>query len=257
MLQRIRQLEDCSVFATDGEIGNVRDVYFDDEKWVLRYLVVVTGGWLTGRKVLLSPYGVTILDIDGRKVFVNLTSRQVRDSPDVDTDKPVSRQYERKFHAYYGYPDYRPGPTFWPFGAIPTLLPPDPRFGLTAGGSDVDDAAHRDPDADQHLRSAREVVGYHIQAVDESIGHAEDVLFDTDSWAILFVVVDTRDWWPGKRVLVSPEWIEEVDWPGHSIKVAVTREQIRLSPEYDQDQAITAEHLQAVRRYYARLDWRR
>src|SRR5215470_11511365 len=106
MLHNIGDLKGYSISATDGEIGQVEDFYFDDEKWVIRYLVVDTGKWLPGRKVLISLIALGSADRDGQKITVTLNKRQIENSPSIDVDKPVSRQYETSYYDYYGYPYY-------------------------------------------------------------------------------------------------------------------------------------------------------
>ena len=125
MLQAIKKLDHCRVIATDGQVGTVRDVYFDDERWVVRYLVVETGSWLSARRVLISPYAVRFIDWQTRAVVVNLTRDQVQKSPHIDTDKPVSRQQEDEFNRHYGYPQYWPYSTYWAWGEVPLLVPPN------------------------------------------------------------------------------------------------------------------------------------
>ena len=125
MLQRIANIEGCRLSATDGEIGRIEEVYFDDERWVIRYLVVTTGGWLTRREVLISPYAVKLVDLAARTVAVELTREKVRLSPDINTKSPVSRQNEAEYYRYYGYPAYWPFVTRRPEGASPTIPQPD------------------------------------------------------------------------------------------------------------------------------------
>ncbi len=231
MLQAIKKLDHCRVIATDGQVGTVRDVYFDDERWVVRYLVVETGSWLRARRVLISPYAVRFIDWQTRAVVVNLTRDQVKESPDIDTDKPVSRQQEDEFNRHYGYPQYWPYSTYWAWGEVPLLLPPNQQ--------DLDVAqmaspTHRDgARADAHLRSSQVVRGYHIQATDALFGHVAEFLFDEETWAIRYLVAATRSWFPGKLVLVAQASIREVNWAGQSVDVALTRHELEKSPEYD------------------------
>ncbi len=105
MLRNPRQLENFVVQATDGELGTVDQLYFDDETWAIRYLTVAIG-FLGERRVLISPISVIHVDWIGKRVDVALTKRQVANSPNIDTDKPVSRQYEIELSGYYGYPCY-------------------------------------------------------------------------------------------------------------------------------------------------------
>ncbi|WP_420473724.1 PRC-barrel domain-containing protein [Noviherbaspirillum sp. ST9] len=225
-------LQGFSIIAKDGELGSVKDVYFDDQEWTVRYLVVDTGGWLTGRKVLLSPHAVTGADWRNHSLAVNLTREQVQNSPSIETAKPVVRQHEVEFYDYYGYPYYWSGPYLWGYTVLPGMLEQKP---LEDEGRQEDRVRMEQKRArnDPHLRSADEVIGYDIQATDDTIGHVEDLLFDEESWKIALMVVDTRNWWPGKKVMVPPGRIERVSWEGKSVVVNVTREQIEDSPEYD------------------------
>jgi len=252
VLRSIQKFEGIRIIATllEGEVGTVKDIYFDDERWVVRYLVVDTGGWLGGRSVLISPYAVQSIDWPHRALYVNLTRRQVEGGPGVDTDKPVSRQQEAAYHRYYGYPEYWQSGTFWPQGAIPVIEALDPlrceeeeaRRRAQASGEGVD----------THLRSSGEVIGYRIEASDASIGHVADFLLEEGAWVLRYLIVDTRHWLPGKHVLISPLWIREVSWSGRSLSVALTRRQIEQSPEYDPRHAPSAEYERSLHRHYGR-----
>jgi hypothetical protein len=200
MLRSIRDLKGFAIGATDGDIGRVDACYFDDASFTVRHLVVNTGSWLAGRKVLISPMALRDIDWDCGRINAALTKAQVERSPDIDTDRPVSRQQEIVYHCYYGYPSYWAGPYLW--GAYPypfpapgrsTNLEQEGRWDWTAGQG-----------GDPHLRSSAVVIGYHIAATDGAIGHVEDFLVDDATWAIRYMIVDTRNWWAGKKVLVSP-----------------------------------------------------
>jgi uncharacterized protein YrrD len=230
MLHSTRKLKGCAVAATDGEIGKIDDVYFDDQKWAIRYFVVDTGGWLTGRKVLISPISVREVDWRNRSVHVALTRRQIKDSPGIDTEQPVSRRQEAEFFRHYDYPLYWTGPLLWGFGAFPPL------GGLlhTDSASTAETATSAEHDhADSHLRSNAEVIGYEIQETNGSLGHVDDFLFNERDWSIRFMIVDTGHWWPGKHVLLSPQLIRDVNWPSRHVIVDATREAVQGSPEYD------------------------
>jgi len=256
MLQSIRKLEDIRILATalEGEVGNVKEVYFDDEQWVVRYLVVDTGGWLGGRSVLISPYAVQSIDWQHRAVFVNLTRRQVEGSPGIDTDKPVSRQQEAAYHRYYGYPQYWQSGTLRTRAAIAVIG----AAGSVPGGEKEPRgrAQVKRAGADAHLRSSEAVLGYHIEASDASIGHVADFLFEEGTWAIRYLVVDTRRWLLGNRVLVSPLWIREVRWSDRTLSVDLTRRQIERSPEYDPQHTLSPEYERELHRHYARSNHR-
>jgi uncharacterized protein YrrD len=225
MLYRLSNFIGVPIEATDGEIGKINDVYFDDHRWAVRYLVVDTN-WLLGRKVLISAISVGSINREESVVHVRLTRNQIESSPNIDTDKPVSRQHEVDYFDYYGYPYYWSGPALW--GAVS-----DPLLPLSAVPPVVNAPGESgEAPIDPRLRSAKEVTGYYIHASDASVGHVEDFLLDEVSWAIRYLVVDTRNWLPGKHVVIPPQWITEVDWSERALKVDVTRDRVQVAPEY-------------------------
>ena len=229
MLDRVHHLDRSTVTASDGVIGHVKDVFFDDIRWTIRYLVVDTGKWLSGREVLISPYAVKPLVAVARNIDVRLTRQQVTDSPDVDTHMPVSRQRESEVAAYYGYPSYWGANDLWAMGGYPYF----PVALSTEAELAADKVAHdaRAASNDGALRSAARVKGYAIHATDGSIGHVSDFIFDDETWAIRYFVVDARDWWPGgESVLIGVHWIDAIDWSEQCVRVKVTRAQVRSSP---------------------------
>ena len=246
MLYRMEKLIGMTIGAYDGEIGKIKDVYFDDQRWAVRYLIVDAGSWLEDRKVLISPIAVGNIDWDKGVVHVKLTRQQVKDSPPIDTDKPVSRQHELEYSGYYGYPDYWNGSMLWgatPFPVMPIAIMPV-----------ADDVLSRNIDAptDPHLRSASEVSGYSLQATDDSIGHLQDFVLDDASWAVRYIVVDTRNWWPGKHVVIPPQWIKRLDWPEKVVHVDVTRDTVKGSPEYDPTLELSRAQEETLYRHYQR-----
>jgi uncharacterized protein YrrD len=241
MLHDVKELEGHAVGATDGEIGFVSDVYFDDLHWTIRYLVIETGGWLRGRKVLITPSAIRRVDWDDEVIAVSLTRQQVRDSPSIDTDKPVSRQHEMHFYDYYGYPYYWQGAYSWGTPLYP-MFPAD-----MAESASADDAPRQDgaasagappvggegDTASSHLRSTNDVVGHEAMAGDgRPVGSVRTFLFDEESWAIRHLVVNTGNWLPGKHVLVSPAQIQSIGWREREVHLDVTREEVEASPPY-------------------------
>jgi len=228
----MKALDGFTIGATDGDIGTVTDGYFDDLSYTVRYIVVDTGGWLAERKVLLSPIALRKMDWERKRITAALTKAQVEKSPNIDTDKPVSRQHETAYYGYYGYNPYWAGDYLW--GASPY-----PSLGSGPGLNTADLASERrwnwaaKERDDPHLRSLHAVTGYYIQATDGDIGHVADFFVDDQSWAIRYMLVDTTNWWAGKKVLVAPSWIGRVDWLESKVHVTVTRAQIKTSPEYD------------------------
>ncbi|MEO7254682.1 MAG: PRC-barrel domain-containing protein [Casimicrobium sp.] len=232
MLKSLSQITSAAVIATDGEIGQVKSALFDDQSWTIRFLVVETGTWLSGREVLISPYAVRQpMGVDSKNIDVSMTCEQVKGSPDIDTHQPVSRQHERDYLGYYGFPEYWGGGGMWGMGEYPQYLPPSGTPEEIAA-----DKVMRQRElqaADSHLRSSAAVTSYKIQAADEMIGHVKDFIFDEASWAIRYLVVDTRNWWPGgKKVLVATHWIGDISWATATVHVKLTRDQVKNSPEY-------------------------
>jgi hypothetical protein len=252
MLRSTKDLRGYDILATDGEIGSVDDFYFDDEKWGVRYLVANTGGWLTGRRVLLSPMSLGGVDWENRRVQVNLTREQVKNSPGTETDSPVSRTWERDFHAYYGLPVYWGGGMMWGAAAFPGLVVVPPGGLEAAAGERPETPAEPEVDrGDPHLRSAIDVIGHAVQARDGDIGHVEDFLLDDEAWAIRYAAVDTVNWWPGKKVLVPIDLIDRVDWIETEIETGLSREEIRSAPEWDTRVPLTRAYEEQLAAYYA------
>ena len=252
MIHSADDLMRFTIGASDGDIGEVQDVYFDDERWVIRYLVVDTGDWLPGRKVLISPISVGGTEWVRRRVNVSLTRQQVKESPDIDTDKPVSRQHEAAYFSYYGYPTYWDGALLW--GATAQPLAPPPIAPELRGARAITEKAQEQAVAqtNSHLRSTREVIGYHIHALDGTVGHIENLLFDEDSWQVRYIEVDTRNWWPGKHVLISPQWIDAMDWANRTARVHVTRAAVKDSPPYDPAVPLPGSYEADLHRHYGR-----
>lgn len=227
MFWKTSELIGLGIEASDGKIGSVEDLLFDQHHWVVRWVVVDTGDWLPGRSVLLPPDKLGRADRSEHVLKVALTRAQVENSPALATDPPVTRQYEQQLYSYYGWAPYWAAGLTGP-GIAPPLTPP-----LYAAGSKPAPATPPDPFGDATLMSADEATGYYVHARDGDIGHVEDFLIDDRGWTIRYLIVDTRNWWPGKTVLVSPHWIGAVDWTDRRIQFDVTRDRIKSSPEFD------------------------
>jgi hypothetical protein len=247
MLTNATHLKGLVIRATDGELGTVDQFYFDDETWAIRYLIVETGGWLGGRRVLISPFSVIQTDWAARQLDVALTKNQVEHSPEIDTHQPVSRQHEAAYLGYYGYPCYWGGPYLWG----PTFYPAGWKSPTSASAEATADRARRES-TDSHLRSSEAVTGYDIEAADGEIGHVDGFVVDDEAWAIRYIEVATRNWWPGKKVLVSPAWIERVTWTTSKVHVGLSREAIKNGPEYVESMPITREYENRLYFHYGR-----
>ncbi|MEO7963322.1 MAG: PRC-barrel domain-containing protein [Gemmatimonadaceae bacterium] len=245
MLRSLRDLDKYSVSATDSVVGQVADFLVDDEQWAVRYLVVESGGILQRRRVLISPISFGRADWGTRSFHLALTLDQIEKSPDVDTDKSVSRQHEREYLGYYGYPNYWGQTGMWGMGVYPGLLTGSTPY-------DVSPTSAAEPAGDAHLRSADELRGYHIHGSDGAIGHVDDFILDDESWAVRFLVIDTSAWWFGKKVLVSPRWAESIQWNDRIIHVNLSRAEVQNSPEWKPDAPVNRELEHRLYDYYGR-----
>jgi hypothetical protein len=258
MLRSMNDLENYTIRATDGTVGHVTDFYFDDEKWVIRYLVVDTGSWLSSRKVLISPVAIGEPNWTEKVLPVSITKEQVKNSPDINTEKPVSRQHEIRYLGYYGYPFYWGGAGLWGAGTYPDMSMGG--YGGVVSTSHAEQAAlekiraeaevvrHRDDDP--HLRSCKAVMDYHIQAADGDIGHVKGLLVDEETWAIRYLIVDTSNWWLGHLVLIAPPWIQEVSWSDNTVSVNLTRQAVKDAPAYDSAAQLNREQEVDIFKHY-------
>jgi hypothetical protein len=243
MISKAKTLTGYALHSLDGEIGRVKEFYFDDRRWTIRYLVADTGNWLNDRQVLISPYALGAVNREERNIAVNLTKDRIEDGPSLNNAKPVSRQFEEDYHAYYGWPIYWGKPT----------------EGICLGiGADSDTAGESTRDkksGDPHLRSTHAVSGYHVQAADGEIGHVDDFLIGDEKWEIRYLIIDTRNWWPGKKVLISPHWIERVSWEESKIFVNLPLDTIKQAPEYTDDSLLTRDYEYGLHKHYNRLGY--
>jgi len=208
MLRALGQLKTYHLAALDGEFGRVVDVLFDDEHWTVSYLVVKTGPWLFGRKVLIGSHLVGTPDRKTQTIRTRLTKDQIKHAPDLDTDAPVSRQHEREFFEYSALTPY------WQT----TLPPPIP--------------IPADESGNTHLRSMRAVTGYRVAADDEDLGEVVDFIIDDDVWVIRFIVVCVGRAHRGRTVLIAPEWVNDIDWRTSRVALPLDREHVEQAPEY-------------------------
>jgi len=241
MLNKAKTLKGYKLNSLDGEIGKVKEFYFDDRHWTIRYLVADTGNWLLERQVLISPYALANVNKEEQYIAIDLTKKQIEDSPSVDSDKPVSRQFEEAYYGYYGWPMYWGGPYMW--GSYPNIER-DPKKWRKY--------TQNEKTWDPHLSSTYDVSGHDIQAIDGEIGHVEDFIIDDETWAIRYLIIDTQNWWPGKKVLVSPQWIERVSWDESKVFVNLLRETIKQSPEYTEESLLTRDYETELHRHYSR-----
>ncbi len=248
MLRNAKNLHGFTIRATDGEIGTVDQLYFDDETWAIRYLTVETGGWLGGRHVLISPISVIRADWQTKGVDVAADEKSGGEQPRYRYDiSPFPGSTRPNSTGIMGIPLTGVVPTLWGAAPYPADLVTPPVLLVPSPPDDIPS----DP-ADSHLRSTQEVTGYSIEAADGEIGHVDGFVFDDEAWAIRYIEVATRNWWPGKKVLVSPAWVERVSWGDSKVYTALTREAIQNAPEYVESAPITREYENRLYFHYGR-----
>jgi len=256
VLRHTSQINGYAIHASDGDIGTVNDFLFDDETWLVRWLVVDTGNWLPGRKVLLPPSSLAHVNHIGRQFSVRLTKQQVKECPDLDSDQPVSRQMETTIYDYYGWSPYWNPVSYLGMAAFgggylgrtaATLPSPE----LMRTEQEIEDA--QPGKVEPTLRSANEVIGYHIYASDGEIGHVEDLLVDDDDWSIHYLVVDTKNWWPGRQVLISPMSVRKIEWADRLVSLGADRQMVKNSPPYDSSTTVDPLYEKNLHNHYGDL----
>jgi len=235
--RKLSDLKGYSLHARDGDIGKLEEVYFDDDRWAVRYFVVRTGSWLLGRDVLIVPSVIAGVDKEKECLNVNLTREKIENSPPVETKKPVSRHYEEELFRYYEWERYWVDDALYGMPKLPDESPPP-------NGRFIDKSE------EPHLRSSGEVQGYAIRARDGDVGHVNDFILEDPGWAVRYLVVATGNWLPGKRVLIAPTWIREVDWSTQEVIVEQDRDVIETAPAYDPARVISHEYQVALYEHY-------
>ncbi len=224
MLHNIKALYGHKLSASDGEIGHIKDFYFDDRHWAVRYLVVDTGSWLSSRLVLISPHAFGHWNRMKETLSIKLTRRQIENSPSIQSHQPVSRQYEVDYYQYYGWPTYWNGGAAWGVGGFPVVTSPLK--------NQIEAQRHpHDPD-DLHLRSTKAVTGYGIHATDGEIGTVNGFMVDHKSWVIAQLTVEAGHWYAGKEVLIPPRVIDQISYEDSQVFVRLTTQEIRQIAEH-------------------------
>jgi hypothetical protein len=243
MLRSVKELKGYQVKAADGEIGKVHTFYFDDEEWKIRYLVVDVGSWFSENLVLISPSALKRPEWKMKAFPVDLSREKVKNAPSTDTHKPISRQYETKLHQYYRWPVYWdsmmvPYPTFEPAAQPVTAPEKDGKNEINA--------------EDTHLRSIEAVTGYFIHAKNGHIGQIEDFIVDDEQWVLRYMVIDTGKILPGKKVILSPQWIYSISWAEAEVMISLGKEAVGACPEFRPHEPVNREYEEVLYDYYGR-----
>ena len=218
MLKKLRPFLGYKLSGRNSGIGTVKDFYFDENSWAVRYVIADTGSWLAGRQVLFAPCAVIAANEARRLLSVDASRKQIEGSPALSFGMPVSRQFEGDYLDYYGLPRYWSGGRAW----------------------------------DCRLRTISAATGLKIQALDGEIGHVQDFIIDDETWAIRYLIVNTGSWWSGKKVLISTGWIQRVSWSDSKVFVDLSRESIKQSPEYTEDSLLTRDYEITLHQHYNR-----
>ncbi len=245
MLRSLKDLERYTITATDGDVGLVVNFLFDDQHWTVRHLVADTGGYFGGHQVLISPISFRNADWANQRLHVGLTREMIKRSPGVNTDKPFSRQHESEYYSYYGYPYYWGYSNIWGMSDDASLLAGGPALASPVGNSNH-------APFDVHLRSVNEVRGYHIRGSDGALGHVHDFIVDDRTWQIRYLIIDTSNWWLGKKVLLAPSWATSVSWVNQAVDIQMSRDAIKRCPEWDPTEGVNHEYEMRLYDYYGR-----
>jgi uncharacterized protein YrrD len=251
MIRSQSEISGYAIHATDGLIGAVSDILFEDTTWLVRWLVIDTGDWLVGRKVLLPLSALAHVNHIGHQFNVKLTRQQVKDCPNLGTDQPVSRQMETSLYNYYDWSPYWDDGShlgmvgYMGFGG--SLVAP-PSLGLMQLEEKIDNK--RPSRDDPTLRSVKEVIGYHIDADNGEIGRVDNVLVEDEDWSVHYLVVDTKNWWPGNKVLISPLSVREIRWADRMVSLSVNRQRVKDSPAYDPSMTVDSIYEGVFHKHY-------
>jgi len=247
MLRSLKELYGYKILALDGDIGKVHDFYFDDESWIVRYLVVDTGPWILGRKVLISPLALGQPDWMARKFPVSLTRDDVKNSPDVNTEYPVSRQQQEALHNYFSWPAY------WatPYTSSPALSAAiDAEIEMSQVGEAV--AEKTEIEVDKHLRMAREVLSYNVAGRDGHLGKVDKFILDDQTWDLRYLLLKTGILPDDKQVLIAPFWIKWIRYENKEVFVDLKKQVIRDCPGFDPNQPIQRDYEEVLYDYYGK-----
>ena len=248
MFQSVKKMIGIAIKAQDGEIGAVDQLFFDDQSWAIRYLVVTIGSLLIHRKVLISPAALD--GFSNHELVVNATTDQVRNSPDIDTEKPISREKEEELHDYYAWSYYWGYPLY--YNSLGTELYPNIQY-TDAFIYQLNKKNETDKDhvkAENHLRSTHEVIGYSVSTINGEFGYVDDFLTDTQHWGIRYLVLNTGDFLPGRKIIVAAHWVKDISWDNRSVSFDLNIDTLRNGPTYDPSIPLTRDFERRVYEYY-------
>jgi uncharacterized protein YrrD len=252
MQHKIKSLIGFTIGATDGEIGEVKEFYFDDDTWTVRYLIVETGNWFNNRKVLIAPEALLKPDWKNKIFPINLSKEKIKNSPNIDTERPVSRQHEIEMYNYYPWTSYWGGGV-WGGGMGVSGM-------MTEGEEPIEERLRREDSTntkdaveDTHLRSTLNVTGYAIHAIDGKVGDVEDFIVNDATWKLDFLEVDAGDWFQGKKVLITPKLVKEIKWDSSEIFLNISVADVKSSPEYEPSESLSELYATTLQNHYGKF----
>lgn len=224
MQRGLNGLTGYTIKARNGELGKVAEFYFDDETWIIRYMVVETGNWLFNRKVLIPHKALGSVDWDEGIFHVNLTMKQVSDSPDIDSKMTISRAQEIELYSHYSYSNYWGEPFYTESASA-----------MVANSIPSAEAVQmpKKQKKDSHLCSSEKIKGFQIQTHEGMAGLVADFIVDDVTWMLNFMVISRHNRSQDENMLISPKWIEEIDWIESKVSVNISKETIEQGPGFD------------------------
>lgn len=242
MFRSLKELLGYQLLAKDGHMGKVHNFLFNDEDWKIRYLVLDTGPWILGRKVLISLLALGQPVWASETFPVGLTREQVKTSPDVDLAKPVSRQYEERLFKHYSWPAY------W---SMNTTITGPPAYVSPLLFSKQEDQTYKE--VDSHLRSAKELFGYQVNALEGDVGTLTDFIVDDEDWDIRYMVVDISSWLGSeKKILVALEWVSNIDVSRKEVLIDLSQDAVKFSPAFDPNLPVNRQYEEVIYDYHGR-----
>lgn len=246
MLDRYTKLTDFEVFTEEEKLGEIHDIYFEDGDWQVRYAIIESGDWLLGERVIIAMEALGKPNWEDKRIVADVSREDIESRPKIDFAKPVSRERLSELHQHYQWAPIMPSsaPPGSPIVGPYPILPP------TADISERRKLLDQAEEGEGSLRSAQEVAGYEVECENDCIGSVEDFFIEEDGWIIRYLLIDIRRWIKERRVIVSPEWVSEIDWLGEEIEVDLTKNQIENSPEFDPSEAPTRKYETALYDFY-------
>ena len=247
-LRSAESLLDCPISCVDGEVGEVKDLLFDDHKWGMRYMVAGAGGWFSEKKVLISPAHLTCPDgaLDDPKFPIKMTIEELKKSPLLESDAPVSQQYEVEYHRYHFVPAYWVGASLWGVAPLPRAYTP---------GDISEHDLNLTRIKESHLRSCSEIMGYKVSATVGEIGKVKDVILDINLWKVRYLVLDIGGWLRNRMVIVDTDWIEDFRYEDRSVLISLAMDQIKEAPVYDPDEPVNRSYEETLYNFYGKPNY--